>query len=186
MFLSKLLGNVNANKPDRFMQDFSFRDKLIHKTLRRFFEYRDITKVRDDTYLYLRRYFITEKKPDSDKRIFIHFIARSDDDRDLHDHPWDFTSYILLGGYSEEMPLNGPQNPWTIHKWYGMGSKLVRAATHAHRLTLTKPAWTLVIRSGRHRVWGFWQNGVHVPWDVYLGVNQEFDEDMEKKPAVVH
>lgn len=183
--LRRLFGNVNANKPDRFMDGFSFRDKIIHKVLRRFFEYRDITKVADDTYLYLRRYFITAKKPDNDKRIFIHFIARSDDDRDLHDHPWDFISYILLGGYFEEVFTAGPKSE-TTDEWFGIGSKVVHRATDAHRLRLPGPTWTLVFRSGRQRVWGFWQNGVHVPWNVYLGVNEEFDEDMEAKPMVVH
>jgi hypothetical protein len=169
-----------------FMDHLSLRDKLLHAVLSRLFEYRDITKVSDKKHLYLRRYFITKKKPGSDERIFVHFIARSDDDRDLHDHPWDFTSYILLGGYTEESFMFEPGDP-TIKQYFGKFSKLVRKATWAHRLTLEPgvPTWTLVFRRGRKREWGFWQDGkTWVPWNIYLGVNEEFDEDMEKKIKV--
>lgn len=31
----------------------------------------------------------------------LHHILRSDDDRHLHDHPFDFTSFLLTGGYLE-------------------------------------------------------------------------------------
>ena len=33
--------------------------------------------------------------------IFLHFINRADEDKDLHDHPWSFWSIILKGGYIE-------------------------------------------------------------------------------------
>jgi hypothetical protein len=31
----------------------------------------------------------------------IHHILRSDNERDLHDHPFDFTSFIFKGSYTE-------------------------------------------------------------------------------------
>jgi hypothetical protein len=34
----------------------------------------------------------------------LHRFHRSDEDRDLHDHPWTFWSLILLGGYYEWLP----------------------------------------------------------------------------------
>ena len=36
--------------------------------------------------------------------LYVHHFLRSDQDRDLHDHPWHFTSLILWGGYVEELP----------------------------------------------------------------------------------
>ena len=34
----------------------------------------------------------------------LHHILRGDDDREFHDHPFDFTSIILAGGYVEHRP----------------------------------------------------------------------------------
>ena len=73
---------------------------LIEPLLRLVFRYRDIEKK--GMGLYLRRFYLTPRTrpswwPDSWKwyRFFLHHIVRSDDDRDPHDHPWDFTSLIL-------------------------------------------------------------------------------------------
>src|SRR4051812_9607864 len=33
--------------------------------------------------------------------VYVHEIHRPDVDRDLHDHPWAFASFILSGGYTE-------------------------------------------------------------------------------------
>jgi len=89
-------------------------------------------------------------------RIFIHAIHRSDQDRELHDHPWQFVSLLLKGpGYLEHQPDGsairfGPLSiNWRLD------------AAEPHRLELDEkcgPQWTLVF-CGRHiRDWGF-----HVP-----------------------
>jgi hypothetical protein len=44
---------------------------------------------------YMRRYIF--RTPWFTLRL--HHILRSDDDRHLHDHPFDFTSFLLTGGY---------------------------------------------------------------------------------------
>lgn len=33
--------------------------------------------------------------------LYLHHIARADQDEHLHNHPWNFTSLILKGGYVE-------------------------------------------------------------------------------------
>lgn len=38
----------------------------------------------------------------------LHVIIRSDAERELHDHPWDYFSYMISGGYKEETPLKTP------------------------------------------------------------------------------
>jgi hypothetical protein len=34
--------------------------------------------------------------------IYVHFIHREDLDPIPHDHPWQFRSFVLRGGYNEE------------------------------------------------------------------------------------
>jgi len=35
-------------------------------------------------------------------RIYLHIFSRPDEDRVFHDHPWDFRTLVLWGGYDEE------------------------------------------------------------------------------------
>lgn len=80
-------------------------------------------------------------------KLTLHHILRSDEDPDLHCHPWHFVSLILWAGYLEILPN---------------GSRIVRPgqivrhrATDAHRLILDRPAWTLLVMTGKKRHWGF-------------------------------
>jgi hypothetical protein len=113
----------------------------------------------------------------------VHNIVRSDQDRELHDHPFWFISLVLKGGYIEETPDG-------LKKYYGPGSVLMRSAAALHRLDLTKnlvreqisiyhsdviekevPAWTLVIRGPKVRQWGFLTPDGWVPshaWRKYI------------------
>lgn len=78
--------------------------------------------------------------------IFFHRIYASDVDC-MHDHPWNFWSLIIKGGYFEETPEG--------EKWYGARSLLYRPAEWIHRLRVEKPAWTLVFTTPKKRTWGF-------------------------------
>ena len=52
--------------------------------------------------------------------LYLHVFHRSDEDRELHDHPWGFVSLILWGGYyewlwsdvSDELPPNAQKKVW--------------------------------------------------------------------------
>lgn len=95
--------------------------------------------------------------------VRLHHIVRSDNDRELHDHPFTFLSFILAGGYFEwrnrkdaplkvgEMKLAPPDaEGWRkdisyikmtsgqIGRWYGPGSHVLRRAEDLHRLELKK------------------------------------------------
>jgi hypothetical protein len=84
---------------------------LVEKILLKLFRHFDITKKilvpfecgccgpAEQESLYLRRFFIFRSRWG---QVLLHKIARSDDDKDPHDHPWDFTSLILKGGYLDE------------------------------------------------------------------------------------
>lgn len=102
----------------------------------------------------------------------IHKILRSDKDRDLHDHPQDYCSIILRGGYYEVTPgpvIDGDEQLWTQRRWYGPGSVLFRRAESPHRLILPGDRHTvsLFITGPRRREWGFHTPEGWVPWKEY-------------------
>lgn len=112
--------------------------------------------------------------------IRVHQILRSDADRHLHDHPWDFASLLLTGGYTE-IVLRDDVGPDTAQKLAAMGDvrlmaqrtwgrwSLVRhKAEDLHRLLLARPIWTLVFTGPKRKSWGFLTEDGMVPWHEYL------------------
>ena len=101
-------------------------------------------------------------------KIFVHHILRSDEDSELHDHPWNFVSIILWSGYHEILPWKGdariPEWPRRIRA----GDVVRHRAADAHRLVLDRPAWTLVFVTGKKRHWGFWTQDGWVPYEVFF------------------
>lgn len=77
--------------------------------------------------------------------LFIHHLLRSDIERDLHDHPWWFWTFLLSGSYEEKTPVG-----W-FHR--SRWSLLYRPADWYHALKLEKPVWTLVLVGPQYRVW---------------------------------
>jgi hypothetical protein len=92
--------------------------------------------------------------------VYLHRLNQSDEERAPHDHPWSFISVLLTGGYTEVTPVfcsvNGGCTPAEDKRWYHQLSVLFRPAEYIHRLELTKPTWTLVLRGPERRTWGFW------------------------------
>lgn len=95
-------------------------------------------------------------------KVFLHHILRSDEDPDLHDHPWNFVSIILWQGYYEVLP--SPEWPRRLRA----GSVVRHRATDAHRLILERPAWTLVFVTGKKRPWGFHTSGGWTSFPAYF------------------
>lgn len=135
--------------------------------------------------VYLRRWFLTPWSADDHPRkawrlpnIYLHNMQQSDDDRALHDHPWDNLSIVLRGGYIEHVfertPIDGVELPRIIQKRRRAGAIVFRRAELAHRLELhtdechprdrmlhrfglkTRPCWTIFITWRKRREWGFW------------------------------
>lgn len=92
--------------------------------------------------------------------IYLHKILKSDEARALHDHPW-WSLSIPLSGQMHEVNQNGLVK---ISKWV----PAFRKATHQHRLIVKDPVWTLFITGRVVRKWGFWPNGVFVPYRKFL------------------
>ena len=95
--------------------------------------------------------------------VRMHHILRSDIDRHMHDHPFNYMTIILKGGYWEHTPKGV--------SWVGKGSVRVRKAEALHRLELPKDetAWTLFFMGPRKRKWGFQTEEGWVDYETYLG-----------------
>lgn len=117
--------------------------------------------------LYLRRFFLTPRS--WPVRVFLHHIVRSDDDRDPHDHPWDFSSSILKGAYLENIDVapdgDGPADTRVMHA--GLTSD--NPAEHVHRVDVLEPVWSLVVTERARREWGFTTPNGWVNHNDYLG-----------------
>lgn len=166
----------------------------------------DITKkVNGETVVYLRRFFLFRsawvnkllrkigiKARLNIGNVYLHHILRSDDDPDPHDHPWNFVSLILSGGYHDEQWFWNA--PFTARWTYSLdrlarqhhGFQLVkprtivrRKAEHIHRVILHLddrgreiPSWSLVFAGPYRRNWNFITARGPVVWWDYLHVKE--------------
>lgn len=86
----------------------------------------------------------------------LHWIHRPDPDRDLHDHPWWFASFVLRGGYVEylsEHPRIFKGRPKRV-RWFNFKNKET-----AHRIAEVAPKTLTLILTGpkdRKKDWGFY------------------------------
>jgi hypothetical protein len=116
---------------------------------------------------YMRRWWIVPRN--EQQNVYLHEILRDDDDRALHDHPWDNTSLLLIGRYREITPDGA-----FIRE---AGSLVSRKATDSHRLELIddQPCVSLFFTGPKVREWGFHcPEGRWVHWrDFTGGVNSE-------------
>ncbi|RIA37505.1 hypothetical protein DFR49_3390 [Hephaestia caeni] len=96
---------------------------------------------------YLRRWWIVPRN--EQQNVYLHQGLRDDDDRALHDHPWDNASFLLVGRYREITPHG------TFVR--EAGSLIHRKATDAHRLELVdgQPFVSLFFTGPKVREWGF-------------------------------
>lgn len=93
--------------------------------------------------------------------IYLHVIRRPDWAQCQHDHPWAFITFILRGGYEEEV---GGQT--FVHRPGYVG---YRPRGFEHRITrlLGETAVTLVIRGHNYESWGFRTLLGWVDWERY-------------------
>lgn len=143
---------------------------------------------------YMRRWWVIPRNKYFN--IYLHNFLRSDDDRALHDHPWNNMSILLKGQYLEHVPKD-PK------KWVEEGDReelihlrkapffYTRKATSIHRVELIeeecpycdltqctapehtkrgklKPVWTLFITGPWVRSWGFWCPKGFRPWREFV------------------
>jgi hypothetical protein len=154
---------------------------------------------RKDTDVYLARFWLSAavrrsasqggEAIESGESLVLHYFARGDDDEALHDHPWDFRTTILIGGYRECLPpvewmpttVDGAVGPaWRERtEWRRAGETLGHLATDLHCVQdVEHGTWTLVRTGPRVRPWGF-----HPPGQSWLGYRDFLGLDAAKATA---
>lgn len=116
---------------------------------------------------YLERYYIFLKDRGTFPfNVFLHHFLRSDPD-DLHCHPWPYSTFILMGGYWEWIPVFDDANLvcGETKVWRGPGHFRTCKANSFHRIELdpTKNCWTLFMPGAKQREWGFL---THKNWKI--------------------
>lgn len=127
-----------------------------------------------------------------DRKLMIHFFPPNVEDRDPHDHPRGFWTFVLRGLYydlvpcpncggSEEVPGNfgdptsgGLTTCPVCRDGLVVGDTMIpgtlryRKPEHTH-ITQTGPqgAWTIVVMGPQARAWGFWRAGEWWAWRKY-------------------
>jgi hypothetical protein len=96
---------------------------------------------------YLRRWWIVPRN--NWCNLYLHEILHSDDDRALHDHPWDNTSFLIEGSYIEVTPEGEFLRE--------AGAVVSRPATASHRIVIPDGgrAVSLFMTGPQIREWGF-------------------------------
>lgn len=102
---------------------------------------------------YLTRVRLFQWRKDG-HRIYLHVIHKSDDDREMHDHPWWFVSFLLWGNYVEHLREGARRVRW-------INAKLNPAQGHKLELNRRrdgseKAVVTLVIGGPNEKEWGFY------------------------------
>lgn len=121
--------------------------------------------------------------------VRIHHICRADQDRDLHDHPWNARTIVLRGWYREERPFSALITPETEHisdqvvvagdvryvfeRVPGYTGRLLFGQYHRISEVSEGGVWTLFITGRKRGTWGFMVKGKKVPWRTYLGLDSQ-------------
>lgn len=164
----------------RLLAKPSVADWLIKRAQRT--PYSPIVK---DGVLYMDRWWLFNPYPDTGGSgadrprwqfpisIRIHHIAQPDQDRDLHDHPWNARTMILSGWYDEERK-GEPFHPTWLTKVIRRkaGDTATLKFGEFHRITKINDGgvYTMFITGPYRGTWGFLVDGVKVQWRKYLGI----------------
>lgn len=135
---------------------------FVERLLNRLLKKKEI--VNCEHSIYLHRWYLFSCRWFA---IFIHKFVRSDEDRALHDHPWNFLVIPIWRGYIEHnerwKPMPGYQyNPCTLQPNTTRVLPLLhtryRRAEYRHRVELIdgRPSWSIFVRFRKRREWGFW------------------------------
>jgi hypothetical protein len=116
--------------------------------------------------------------------VYVHRFVSGDDEPELHNHPWEeATSLILAGGYVEErrsqrlsgpFPLseNDPTRRFEIVSQRflpGMFNYILRDTYHRVQL-LEGDCWSLIFCGRKVSSWGFWdpETGEELHWRAHV------------------
>jgi hypothetical protein len=87
--------------------------------------------------------------------VYIHGIYHKDEDKHLHNHPWNIWTMILCGSYVEELLDKDGNKIQKRRRLFNMGYR-DSEAFHCIREVLTKKVFTLAIVGKRkEHLWGY-------------------------------
>lgn len=118
---------------------------------------------------YMLRWHITPR--DSVRGgVYLHKFLKDDDDRALHDHPWQSHSICLSGELLEFYHFGvGEVDPDNIYsRKVTPGMHIPRSAEMAHRLVVVEPGFTLFMYGPKCREWGFHCNQGWRHWTRFV------------------
>lgn len=109
--------------------------------------------------------------------VRVHQIKRADNDRHLHDHPWDFRTIVLMGWYDEMRPYGDPNAKLRFSGFEAVECRKRRVGDtyllrfgEFHKIVGVSPevgAVTLFITWRKRGTWGFKVGDRKIPWREY-------------------
>lgn len=134
------------------------------------------TDIVTDGVLYMERYWLFNPYPPNSSgkgllfpiSIRLHRIVLPDQDRHLHDHPWNARTFILRGGYVE-VREDGQKH----YRWMGHTAALNFGEYHRIVEVSEGGVWTLFVTGKYRGTWGFLVDGAKVQWRVYLATEEK-------------
>lgn len=147
----------------------------------------DIPDRADPTRTYLTRWRIFQCPWFA---LYLHRINLPDADEHMHDHPWNFASIVLRGGYDELVRTRAHWPPSKTGQygrrrgWLSVGFTGIDTAHKIVRL-YRSPTWTLVLTGRRVKTWGFFTDEGFVRYREYLAARdtQQITASRDAQPA---
>lgn len=99
--------------------------------------------------------------------IWLHGIYAADEDKHLHNHPWDFKSMVLKGSYIEET-----QHGFITQKPLKFNSRNGNSFHKIHKL-LTPVVYTIFFVTKQKRQWGYLVDGDFIDNETYRKMKHE-------------
>ena len=102
--------------------------------------------------------------------IYIHKIHKSDKDKHLHCHPWNFATVVLKGSYLERyMSTDLFCENQEVDRIKKPGSFSTASRNYFHKIEeiLDGPITTLFLTWGFHKNWNYLVNGVRIESNTY-------------------
>lgn len=123
---------------------------------------------RGDGKKYLTRYYLFKKPKPWLPSIYIHCFHASDEDYELHSHPWNFSlSLILKGSYLEHFRVQDH----CLSRLLSSGNYNFITEGKYHKIELiTNEVWTLFVSGQKVSDWGFWhpKTKKYTPWKEFV------------------
>jgi len=118
---------------------------------------------------------------------YLHRMDGPDSRSTLHDHPWNFLSIILKGGYTEVVPDTHGGFLWEVRHTHRrtigiLNAKFARDLHYIEFLHRT-PTWTMVFTGRRTRVWGYLDEDGWTAFDTHRHA-AEFDRALAEREKI--